>query len=129
MTLFAALPANTLLACGHDKAAAGKEEVVSEKTCCKEKPLADAAHCAEEANSCGQNHPGQKCPDHKGCCGKGCACPCGVLSGSHSGILFTELSLVLPPTSDATIRGAFYFARHMPEGAYLAIWQPPQLCA
>lgn len=127
-SLFTVLPVNALLACGDHRDAA-ESAADSEKMCCKGKPVEEPAHCEAETHACEQKHPGQKCPNQGGCCGKGCTCPCGALPGGHSGVLLTELSLILPAFSDVTARGAFYFAQHMPEEVYLAIWQPPQLSA
>jgi len=124
------LPVNELLACGnHDDAA--EKAVASEKMCCKEKSVEESAHCAEEEerHTCEKSHPGQKCPDQGGCCGKGCTCPCGALPGGHTMVVLAEIPFPLSATSDATLRQAFYFAQHMPEEVYLPIWQPPQLSA
>ena len=131
ISLFTALPVDELRACGHDAAAKSTEAEAgaSEKMCCKEKSVEEPAHCEKETHTCEQSHPGQNCPDQGGCCGKGCTCPCGALPGGHSGVILTEISLVLPAFSDATLSRAFYFAEHMPEEVYLAIWQPPQLSA
>jgi hypothetical protein len=116
--LFVAAAPSGLSACGSGKS----------KSCCSKTVKQSASDCAADAHNCAQDHPGQKCPDSKGCGG----CPCGSAASACSGGLIIEspfeLSSLLT-AGDAILRQAFYFAQHIPEPVYLPIWQPPQLAA
>lgn len=128
VVLFTALPVSGVLACGHGDAM--EKDVSPEKVCCsKDASPEEKTPCEEETHACDQNHPGEKCPDQGGCCGKGCTCPCGAIPGGHTVVVLAELPVALAATSDATLKQAFYFAQHMPEEVYLPIWQPPKLNA
>ena len=126
LSLFA-LPAEKVLACGQNtNSTCGSAS--TEKSCCNKTDEKATSSCGKKTDTCKQSHSGQKCPDNKS--HGGCHCPCGTAtSGSSGGLIaeFSSLFLSISSSCDETLRQAFYFAQHMPEDVYFAIWQPPQL--
>ncbi len=129
LSLFVAVSANSAWACGGNQAVK-HEQSAAKKSCCKSGSDKNASCCTKKTKTCGQDHHEKNCAGHEG--SGGCHCPCGTTTGGHAGSLLADFPIAFSPlsdSSDAVLRQAFYFAMHMPEAVYLAIWQPPKLGA
>ncbi|MEO6037507.1 MAG: hypothetical protein ABIQ93_03770 [Saprospiraceae bacterium] len=124
-SLCVSLSTNSARACGHSgicgQAGAGK-------SCCAVKGATKQAACAKMGGDQKKDRAAQKCPGSRS--QGGCHCPCALMGGAPVSAAieaFPPLLSNLFASEDATLRQAFYYARHRPEAVYLAIWQPPQL--
>lgn len=119
-----AISANRAWACGKERTQSETKSASTgiQKSCCSESK--DIAPCSDDAK---HQHSEAECPcDHDN---GGCHCPgCGLICHAGAGsVSETSLPSEASLHNDSVQKMAFYFADHLPEAVYLAIWLPPKV--